>query len=67
MSRKVNHMNQLGKLVQRLKDKNALDSVKNWIKDWWDCRAVEGGGVVREEVSWYIELGKDSKAEVGIC
>jgi len=52
MSRKVSHMNQLGKLVQRLKDKNALDSFKNWIKDWWGCRAVEGGGVVREEVSW---------------
>ena len=28
MSRKVNHMNQLGKLVQRLKDKNVLDPVK---------------------------------------
>ena len=39
------------KLVQRPKDKNALGPVKNWIKSRCGCSAVEGGGVVREEVS----------------
>lgn len=39
------------KLVQRPKDKNALGPVKNWIKSRCGWSAVEGGGVVREEVS----------------